>query len=153
MGVSCTTREPRHGEIDGVHYHFWTRKRFLEGVENDLFLEWAEYGGNLYGTLKTEVQRGTTTVLEIELRGARQVKALRPDAVLIMMWPSTLAALEANLRGRGDTSEESIQRRLKEAETEMREGPADMDFIILNKKGPLGLSRAVGQFRHILNTA
>ena len=140
-------------EVDGVDYNFWTREQFEKGIQDGIFLEWAEYNGNYYGTPDDQVKTDRTTILEIELRGARQVKKKCSNAILIMVWPPSIAVLEAQLRGRNDTSDEAIRGRLKEAEIEMREGPADMDYLILNKSGDIGLSRAIGVLRHILEAA
>ena len=102
LSVSHTTRPPRDGEQDGVHYHFVTPKRFEEMVAEGAFLEWAEYNGNRYGTSRQAIEeplaRGRDVVLEIEVQGAAQVQERRADARFLFLLPPSMAALEARLR-------------------------------------------------------
>jgi guanylate kinase len=125
LSVSVTTRAPRPGEEDGKHYHFWTaeRERFETAVAGGAFLEWAEVWGNLYGTLRQEVEpfraKGTGVVLDIDVQGAEQVLRACPDAVTIELRTSSLAAYEERLRKRGTETEEAIQRRLRGAQREL----------------------------------
>ena len=107
LSVSATTREPRAGEVDGRDYHFLTPEEFERRVEAADFLEHATYSGNRYGTLREEVERrlaeGRSVVLEIEVQGARQVRAAMPEAVLIFIAPPDPAALRERLEGGGRT--------------------------------------------------
>lgn len=121
--VSATTRPPRPGERDGREYHFLPREAFERQVAAGLFLEWVQYGGHLYGTLREEVdgrvRRGLDVILEIELQGARAVRALLPGATAVFIAPPSVAELRRRLRGRGTESEEAMARRLRIAEDEM----------------------------------
>lgn len=135
FSVSGTTRAPREGEVDGVHYHFMTRERFEELIANDRFLEYAQYNGNYYGTpldpVEEHLEQGHDVILEIELQGALQVKKRLPKAVTVFIAPPSFEELERRLRGRGTETEEVIQNRLAIARQEC----ANMDefrFIVVN---------------------
>jgi guanylate kinase len=123
LSVSATTREPRAGEIDGRDYHFLDREEFDRRAVNGEFLEHATYSGNRYGTLRSEVERrldqGVSVVLEIEVQGARQVKAAMPEAVQVFIAPPDPEALRARLEGRGTDSAAAIDERLRTAELEL----------------------------------
>lgn len=123
LSVSATTRERRPGETDGVDYFFVTPEEFLEGVEQGRFLEWAEYGGNYYGTplapVEAALAEGRDVILEIDVQGARQVMERRPDAVGIFILPPSLEELERRLRARNTETEDTIARRLDHAEAEL----------------------------------
>ena len=123
LSVSATTREPRRGEADERDYHFLTPEEFDRRVEAGDFLEHADYSGNRYGTLREEVERrlgeGRSVVLEIEVQGARQVRAAMPEAVLIFIAPPSPDALRKRLEGRGTDPPEGIERRLRTAELEL----------------------------------
>lgn len=136
--VSATTRKPRPGEIDGVNYHFMSVEEFKEHIANNDFLEHAEYVGNHYGTLLSEIngkrEKGIHVILELEVQGAANVKRLYPDAVLIWILPPDYATLEGRLRGRATETEEVIQKRMQTAIKEL--GSFDMfDYIVLNEDG------------------
>lgn len=135
LSVSVTTRNPREGEVDGVHYHFVTRSEFESRIANNEFMEWAEFAGNLYGTLEEEVQRhrlsGRHVVLEIELQGARQVKEVHPEAILVFISPPSWEELEGRIRGRGTDSEERIRERLQIAQEELA-AAKEFDHILVN---------------------
>ncbi len=135
LSVSATTREPRQGEVDGRDYHFLTPEEFDRRVEAGDFLEHATYSGNRYGTLRQEVERrlaeGRSVVLEIEVQGARQVRAAMPEAVLIFIAPPDPASLRKRLEGRGTDSAEAIERRLRTAEIEL-EAQAEFPHVIVN---------------------
>ena len=118
LSVSATTRPPRSGERDGADYHFLTPEEFERRVEAGDFLEHAEYAGNRYGTLRSEVERGPV-VLEIELQGARQVREALPEAVQVFIAPPSFDALRERLLGRGTDSPEGIRARLATAEEEL----------------------------------
>lgn len=151
FSVSATTREPRTGEVDGADYHFVSRERFLDAIAASEVLEWAEYGGNLYGTLREPVQaaiaEGSNVILDIENEGAKQVRQAFPDAVLIFISPPDLDELEARLRGRGDTPEADVQRRLALATEQLAEAPSVYGHIVENR----GLDVAITEVLDILN--
>ena len=123
LSVSGTTRAPRPGERDGVDYHFLTQEAFDRLVEEGAFVEHADYAGRSYGTLRSELDErlraGVPVVLEIEVQGARQVRATMPDAVLVFIAPPSLQALRARLEGRGTDDPQEVQRRLRVAEQEL----------------------------------
>ena len=135
LSVSATTRPPRPGEIDGVQYHFLSRGEFERAVGEGRFLEWVEYGGNLYGTLRSDVEsrlaEGSDVVLEIELQGARSVRRALPDAELIFIAPPSLGDLVARLRGRGTESEAAIAARLRIARDEVA-AAKEFDHVVIN---------------------
>ena len=121
--VSATTRAPREGEVDGVDYFFMSKDDFEHDVENGDFLEHAQYSGNYYGTprkfVDQHLENGEDVILEIEVQGALQVKASKPDAILIFIEPPSMEVLEERLRGRGSEDEATIQRRLEAAKLEL----------------------------------
>lgn len=128
VSVSATTRDRRAGEMEGRDYHFITREEFLRRVEEGEFLEWAEYGGNLYGTPAAAVQamldRGCDVILEIELQGARQVHRRKGDAILVFIRPPSMEELEDRLHQRGTETAEAIARRMAHAAEELGQAPA-----------------------------
>lgn len=123
LSISATTREPREGEVDGRDYHFLSREQFDERVEREDFLEFATYSDNRYGTLRTEVERrlaaGHSVVLEIEVQGARQVRAAMRESVQVFIAPPAPAVLRERLDARGTDSAEAIDARLEVAAQEM----------------------------------
>jgi guanylate kinase len=123
LSVSATTRAPRSGEEDGVDYHFMTEADFDRRLQSEEFVEHATYAGHRYGTLRAELERrsrgGAPVVLEIELQGARQVRAAMPEAVQIFIAPASLEQLEERLRGRGADEEHALRQRLEIARTEL----------------------------------
>jgi guanylate kinase len=135
LSVSATTRAPREGEKHGRDYHFLTEEQFQERIADKDFLEFASYSGNHYGTLNSELDRclekGRSVVLEIEVQGATQVRAARPDSVQIFIAPPDPAVLRERLRGRGTDSAEAIDKRLQVAEQELG-AQDDFDFLIVN---------------------
>ena len=124
FSVSATTRAPRPGEQDGVNYFFVSREQFEEMVRTGAMLEHAEYVWNCYGTPRAYVEQrleeGYNVILDIEVQGARQVKAAAPEAVLVFLIPPTLEELERRLRSRGTESDEVIRGRLERAKEECR---------------------------------
>ena len=134
LSVSHTTRPPRPGEQDGVHYHFISSDEFRKLVAEGAFLEHAEYSGNLYGTswaaIDEPLERGHDVLLEIETEGARQVRERRRDAHLIFLLPPSLAALESRLRGRGTERNEEIDRRLAIARREVATASLFDSFVV-----------------------
>ncbi len=123
LSVSATTRGPRPGERDGVHYHFLDDGEFDRRIAAGDFLEHASYAANRYGTLRSEVEprleHGASVVLEIEVQGARQVREAMPEAVTVFIVPPSAADLRRRLEGRGTDQPEEIERRLREAEREL----------------------------------
>ena len=138
LSVSYTTRDPRPGEIDGVHYGFVSKEEFLKQIDAGNMLEYAEYCGNYYGTPQSTVnsllEKGVNVVLEIETVGAMNVKKLRSDAVLVMILPPSYEVLENRLRSRGTNSEDDIAKRLLRAKEELKVLP-DYDYCIINQDG------------------
>lgn len=124
LSVSNTTREPREGEIDGVHYNFVTKQEFVDLINEDGYLEYAEYCGNYYGTPKKQVDdlldEGYNVFLEIEVQGGLQIMKKYPDILSVFILPPSMDSLERRLRRRGTEDEETIQKRLKAAEEEMK---------------------------------
>jgi guanylate kinase len=123
LSISATTREPREGEVDGRDYHFLTPEEFDRRIASEDFLEFATYSGNLYGTLRSEVRRrldqGHSVVLEIEVQGARQVRAAMRESVQVFIAPPDPASLRHRLESRGTDSIEAIDSRLEVAEQEL----------------------------------
>jgi guanylate kinase len=123
LSVSATTRKPREGEVDGRNYHFLSGEEFDRRIAEDDFLEYATYSGNRYGTLRSEVQKrleaGKSVVLEIEVEGARQVRAAMPESVQVFIAPADPTVLRHRLESRGTDSTEAIDARLEVAETEL----------------------------------
>jgi guanylate kinase len=135
LSVSATTREPREGEVDGREYHFLSREEFDRRVAAGEFLEFATYSGHRYGTLHSEVDdrlaAGVSVVLEIEVQGARQIRAAVPGAVLVFIAPPTPGDLRRRLTARGADSEEAIDRRLRTAEDELA-AQDEFSYTIVN---------------------
>lgn len=149
LSVSCTTRPPREGEIDGVHYHFLDRERFLADVAAGAFLEHAEVFGNLYGTreadLRAHLDSGKDLILEIDWQGARQVRARFADLAGIFIAPPSIPELERRLRGRGTDSDSVVARRLAQAVDDM--GHRDeYDYLVVNEH----FATAVGELQAIV---
>jgi len=136
FSVSATTRAARPNEIDGIDYRFVTVEQFEALRDEGHMLEWAEYGGNLYGTPRDAVlpsiEAGDDVILDIENEGAKQVRASYPEAVMLFIRPPTLADLAERLMRRGDTSEADIERRLGVAAEQNAEAEALYDHIVVN---------------------
>ena len=134
FSVSATTRPPRPGEIDGVHYYFISREKFEEMIAQGAFLEYDAHADNYYGTPRAQAEekreRGPV-LLDIEPAGAKQVREKMPDAELIFIMPPSMQELERRLRGRGDTPEEQIKLRMERAVWEM-EQRAWYDHVVVN---------------------
>ncbi|MFI4985039.1 MAG: guanylate kinase [Solirubrobacterales bacterium] len=137
LSVSATTRAPRPGERDGVDYHFLTREDFDRRVAAQEFVEHADYAGRSYGTLRSELddrlREGAPVVLEIEVQGARQVRAAMPEAVQVFIAPPSLEALRARLIGRGTDGAEEVERRLRVAEEELAAQP-EFGHVVVNDR-------------------
>jgi len=136
FSVSMTTRPARPSEADGVDYHFVTRPEFEAAVARGELLEWAEYGGNLYGTPReaamARLAAGENVLLDIENDGAGQVKRAFPDAVLVFLLPPSLEELEKRLRARGDTTDAAVQKRLAVAEEQIADAEENFDHLVVN---------------------
>jgi len=150
LSVSATTRAPRAGEVDGVHYHFIPKEEFEKIKADDGFLENATFCGNSYGTLKSEVfdylERGINVILEIEVQGALQIKEKCPEGVFVYVAPPSLCELAERLRGRNTEDEETINRRLETAKWEIS-NIGEYDYIVLNDE----VLRAAENINSIIN--
>ena len=133
--VSATTRDPRPGEVDGRDYVFLTREEFECWIDEDRFLEWAEYSGNLYGTPEQKVEEflddGRSVILEIELQGARQVRRKRPDARMVFVRAPSLYETRRRLTGRATETEEARETRLATAVEEVA-ARDEFDYEVVN---------------------
>lgn len=133
--VSATTRNPREGEVNGVSYHFLSRDDFNKKIDENAFLEHAEYCGNCYGTLKSEVdpylEQGIDVILEIEVQGAMKIREIRPDALFIFIAPPSVKELRRRLKKRGTESDEVIEERVSKASGEI-ELAGNYDYVIVN---------------------
>ncbi|HWP59051.1 MAG TPA: guanylate kinase [Candidatus Acidoferrales bacterium] len=136
LSVSCTTRAPRPGEVDGKDYHFLTRERFIAMRDRGAFAEWAEVHGSLYGTprvpLERTVRRGGDILLDIDVQGARQLRRRYRGAVSIFVLPPSWRELKLRLTRRGTDRSDEIRRRLESARRELRE-ISRYDYFLLNR--------------------
>lgn len=151
FSVSATTRAPREGEKEGLSYYFITRERFREMISQDEFLEYAEYVGEYYGTPKKPIydciEKGKDVLLDIEVKGARQVMEKEPKALTIFIVPPDMQELERRLRGRGTDCEEKLAARLERARSELVE-QAHYGHVVINDT----VDRAVEEILSILET-
>ena len=135
FSVSATTRPPRPGEVDGKHYHFLSREQFQRWIDEDAFLEHAEFVGNLYGTPKLYVDKamdqGRDVILDIEIQGAEQVHRRRPEAIRIYVAPPSWAELERRLIGRGTEDMEKVRSRLERGKQEFA-AASSFDYFVIN---------------------
>ena len=149
FSVSATTRPPRPGEVDGKHYHFLTREQFQSWIDEDAFLEHAEFVGNLYGTpmlyVDKAMDQGRDVILDIEIQGAEQVHRRRPEAIRIYVAPPSWAELERRLIGRGTEDMEKVRRRLERGKQEFA-AAREFDYFVINDT----VDRAVEELRAIL---
>ena len=149
--VSTTTREPRKGEIDGVHYYFISKEEFQRRIANDEFMEYAEYCQNSYGTLKSEVDQylesGINVILEIEVQGAMKMREIRPDALFVFIAPPSVNELRRRLNKRGTETQEVIEKRIAAAITELPYMDK-YDYIIVND----ALEDAVSDFFAVIRS-
>lgn len=133
--VSCTTRTQRTGEINGLHYHFFSKEKFIEMVRQQKFAEWAEVYGNLYGTLKQDIielnSQGFDVLMDIDTQGALQIKKAFPHALLIFILPPSLADLKQRLLNRHTESEEQIRGRIQQVKEEVK-ALQDFDYLLIN---------------------
>ena len=149
FSVSATTRPPRQGEVDGVHYHFLSREQFQRWIDEDAFLEHAEFVGNYYGTPKKYVDaamaQGRDVLLDIEIQGAEQVHRQRPEAVRIYVAPPSWAELERRLISRGTEDMEKVRRRLERGKQEFA-AASSFDYFVINDT----VDNAVAEIRAIM---
>lgn len=149
LSVSATTRRPRLGETHGVDYFFLSDEDFDQRIAAGDFVEWAEYSGRRYGTLRSELQRsldqGVPVVLEIEVQGARQVREAMPEAVQVFIAPPSPDVLRQRLIGRGTDAPEEVERRLDVAERELR-ARGDFDHVVVNDR----LEDAVAELERVV---
>lgn len=140
LSISATTRAPRPGELDGVHYHFITKEQFERLISDGEVLEYTTYCDNYYGTpvkaVTDALEAGKDIILEIEVDGAMQVKRKFEDAVAIMLTPPDLETLEGRLRSRGTETDEVIKRRLARAREEIAILP-EYDYSVVNENGKI----------------
>lgn len=138
LSVSATTRAPRPGEVNGVDYYYISKDEFISRIKGGEMLEHTEYCGNYYGTPKKEaeavLESGRNLLLEIEVEGARNVKAKFPDAVLVLLLPPTHAVQEKRLRSRGTETEDVIRMRLERAKEEIKFAKC-YDYVVYNYDG------------------
>lgn len=149
FSVSATTRAPRAGEADGVHYHFLTRERFQEWIDAGDFLEHAQFVGNFYGTPRRYVDeamdQGRDVLLDIEIQGAEQIHRKRPEAVRIYIAPPSWEELERRLTGRGTEDTEKVRSRLARGREEFA-AARDFDYLVINDT----VDHAVAEIRAIM---
>lgn len=150
--VSATTRLPRNGEVDGVNYHFLQKDEFEKLIDNDGLLEYASYCDNYYGTLRKPVEdmlnAGKHVILEIEVQGAVNVMKKCPDAVSVFILPPSLTELKRRLNKRGTETEDVVNKRLSQAEREIRQADK-YNFIMINAE----LDKAVDDLKTIIRAA
>ena len=154
LSVSATTRAPRAGERDGVDYHFLTPERFQALLAEGQFVEHADYAGRRYGTLRSELEdrtrEGIPVVLEIEVQGARQVRAAMPEAVQVFIAPPSLEVLRERLHGRGTDDDAEVARRLRVAEQELRAQP-EFAHVVVNDELEAALAELTAIVRRNLD--
>lgn len=135
FSISCTTRKPRAGEENGVNYFFLSEEEFKQKISENAFIEYTKTFTNYYGTLKSEIDaplaHGIDVLLELNVVGAKNIKSLYPDCVTVFVTPPSIEALKARLIGRGSESPESLERRLKEIETESLDIDK-YDYVVTN---------------------
>jgi len=139
LSISATTRAPRPGEVDGVNYHYMSRETFTSLLASGEILEYTEYSGNLYGTLRSEAEKiiaaGQDLILEIEVDGGGQIRQqMGDDCVLIMLIAPNVTEQERRLRARASESEDAIQRRLERSKSEIA-AASHYDYVVLNETG------------------
>jgi len=149
LSVSHTTRAPRPGEVNGVHYHFVSVDEFKALIAQNNFLEWAEVFGNYYGTSQTaiehELAQGRDVFLDIDWQGARQIKSRVPSVLSIFILPPSVAELEKRLNQRGQDSQEVIAKRMQQAKSEISH-VTEYDYVLVNDDFQLCLQ----QLQHVV---
>ena len=150
VSISATTRKPREGEVDGENYYFLNNSQFEEMIENDLLIEWAKFADNYYGTLLKpvveKINEGFQVILEIEVKGAEQIRNKFPDAISIFLLPPNKNELEKRIRNRGTENEESIIKRLERASFEI-DSAKEFDHVITN----LDIDETVEKILKVIN--
>jgi len=135
LSISATTRKPRQGEKEGENYYFLNQEKFKEMIEQNLFLEWAQFAGNYYGTpllsVNEKIKKGFKVLLEIEVEGAKQIKEKFPNSLSIFLLPPDMTELERRIRNRGTEKEEAIKKRLSRANYEISSAN-QFDFALIN---------------------
>jgi len=135
VSISATTRKPREGEVDGENYYFLSNSQFEEMIDSELLIEWAKFADNYYGTLLKpvieKINKGFKVILEIEVKGAEQIRNKFPDAISIFLMPPSKNELEKRIRNRGTENEDSIIKRLKRSSFEI-ESAKEFDYVITN---------------------
>lgn len=149
LSTSATTRQPRAGEVNGKDYYFVSRDEFEQMIEKGELLEWAEFAGNYYGTprqpVEVQIERGNQVILEIELKGARQVAESFPEALKVFIEPPSPEELERRIRDRGQDDDAAIARRLKRARVELAAAD-EFDVQIVNDD----LEKAIAELEAVL---
>lgn len=150
FSVSCTTRAPRPGEVDGLHYFFKTEEEFLHMIREGAFLEYAKvFGANYYGTprayVKQHLSTGQDILLDIDVQGALKVKECCPEAVMMFLAPPSMSALKSRLVGRGTESRTAVERRLQEAFSELSH-VQEYEYLIVNDV----LDKAVKELEQVI---
>lgn len=149
LSISCTSRKPRPGEIDGKDYYFLNKAQFEEKIENGELLEYAQYSDNYYGTPKKHIEehlnRGEDVVLVIEIIGALKIKELLPDTLFIFILPPSMEELKRRLEGRGTESKDKIDQRFKRAYEEIN-AVNDYNYVVVNDE----IENAVDKIEAIL---
>ncbi len=135
LSISATTRKPRDGEKEGENYYFLNKEKFTEMIKQNLFLEWAQFAGNYYGTplssVDEKIKKGFTVLLEVEVEGAKQIKEKFPNSLSIFLLPPNKAELERRIRNRGTEEEDAIKKRLSRANYEISSSNK-FDFELTN---------------------
>lgn len=135
LSISCTTRSPREGEVDGKDYHFKTREEFKRLIDYNGFIEYAQYVENYYGTprafVEEEMAKGNHVILEIEVQGAMNIKRQYPDSVLLFITAPSAGELKARLEGRGSEDKQAVEKRMKQAVVESN-SMSTYDYIVVN---------------------
>ncbi len=148
--VSATTRAPRAGEVDGVHYHFRTREQFEQMIADKAVLEYTEYCGNYYGTPRKAVEdmlaEGKDVILKIEVEGAMNIRRLFPEACLVFILPPSMAELERRLRKRGTEDEPTILRRTAQAKNEI-DAAVNYDCFVVNDELEIAVDDLIAVIR------
>ena len=150
FSVSYTTRKPRGAEQDGIDYRFVDVNTFKEKIDREEFLEWAEVHGHFYGSPRVMVDEAAATrgtpVFDIDVQGGQSIKRKHPDSVLVFILPPSIGELERRLRARKTDSEETIQKRLLAARSEIERGIATYDYLIVNDD----FEKAFGELRSVV---
>lgn len=151
--VSATTREPRDGEVDGLHYIFLTRGDFERWISEGRFIEWAEYSGNLYGTPKHRVEEllddGKSVILEIELQGARMVHEQRPEAVMVFVRAPSLEETRKRLKNRATETSDAVETRMSTAQVEVA-ARSEFDHEVVNASRSQAREDMIGILQKII---